>query len=167
MANITIQFKRGTKESLEEKLVPELLGVPARGEPIYETDTNRLKIGDGEKSYIDLDYFGNDVVDNLVLEGYHDTTDNSFYDKPEEDVSRKKLVEWTNRLYKDIPSGEVYYFKAIGRFTLLSNSVKLYNTHGQNVDGAMTQKATTDAITNIDFAVDSTEEECLTLTKPW
>lgn len=122
MANITIQFKRGTKESLEEKLVPELLGVPAKGEPIYETDTNRLKIGDGEKSYIDLDYFGNDVVENLIIEGYYDSSDNSFYDKPKEDVSRKKLVERTNILYKDIPSLSIFYFKAIGGYTLLATA---------------------------------------------
>jgi hypothetical protein len=54
----TIQFKRGKKEILEEKLVVDKLGVPADGEPIYETDTGKLKIGDGETAYIDLAYVG-------------------------------------------------------------------------------------------------------------
>ena len=52
-----IQFKRGLKAALEEKLVSTDLGIPAVGEPIYETDTGRLKIGDGINPYIDLPYF--------------------------------------------------------------------------------------------------------------
>jgi hypothetical protein len=53
-----IQFKRGKKSVLEEKLVADLLGVPKSGEPIYETDTGKLKLGDGTTPYIDLPYFG-------------------------------------------------------------------------------------------------------------
>ena len=39
-----IQFKRGVKATLEAKLVG--VNKPAAGEPIFETDTNKLKIGD-------------------------------------------------------------------------------------------------------------------------
>lgn len=53
-----IQFKRGKKAVLEEKLVAGNLGVPKDGEPIYETNTRSLKIGDGHTSYKDLPYFG-------------------------------------------------------------------------------------------------------------
>jgi hypothetical protein len=53
-----IQFKRGLKAVLEEKLVSNDLGVPAVGEPIFEMDTGKLKIGDGETAYVDLPYFG-------------------------------------------------------------------------------------------------------------
>jgi hypothetical protein len=53
-----IQFKRGKKAVLEAKLVEDNLGVPKSGEPIYETDTRNLKIGDGKTAYIDLPYFG-------------------------------------------------------------------------------------------------------------
>jgi hypothetical protein len=31
----------------------------------------------------------------------------------------------------------------------------------------MTQKAVTDAINNINFGVDTSDTECLTLNKPW
>ena len=57
-----IQFKRGTKAALEAKLVEENLGVPKAGEPIYETDTGKIKIGDGKTSYAELSYFGNDLA---------------------------------------------------------------------------------------------------------
>lgn len=53
-----IQFKRGAKAVLEAKLVDGILGIPKDGEPIYETDTGKLKIGNGKQSYKDLDYFG-------------------------------------------------------------------------------------------------------------
>ena len=51
-----IQLKRGTKEIL--KLVLKDSNRPASGEPIYELDTGRLKIGDGIHDYVDLAYFG-------------------------------------------------------------------------------------------------------------
>jgi hypothetical protein len=52
----TIQFKRGIKSILEAKLVATELGVPAAGEPIFETDTGKLKIGDGIRPYAELPY---------------------------------------------------------------------------------------------------------------
>ena len=52
-----IQFKRGKKAVLENQLVESKLGVPKDGEPIYETDTGKLKIGDGKTAYIDLEYY--------------------------------------------------------------------------------------------------------------
>jgi hypothetical protein len=57
-----IQFKRGTKAALEAKLIDGELGVPKAGEPIYETDSGKIKIGDGKTSYADLNYFGNDLA---------------------------------------------------------------------------------------------------------
>ena len=61
----TLQFKRGTKSVLD------VYGVtPAIGEPIWEKDTNRLKIGDGEHLYVDLPYFGPEEleVDDASIE---------------------------------------------------------------------------------------------------
>lgn len=52
----TIQFKRGLKAILEAKLTVDNLGVPLVGEPVYETDTKKLKIGDGKTAYVDLPY---------------------------------------------------------------------------------------------------------------
>lgn len=62
----TIQFKRGIKSILEAKLVATELGVPAAGEPIFETDTQKLKIGDGITPYADLPYIqGEENSSNL------------------------------------------------------------------------------------------------------
>lgn len=52
-----IQLKRGAEKTL--KLVLKNSNRPASGEPIYELDTGRLKIGDGIHDYADLAYFGN------------------------------------------------------------------------------------------------------------
>ena len=167
MANITIQFKRGTKANLEEKLVPEQLGVPAKGEPIWETDTNKLKIGDGLSSYTNLPYFSNDSIDEIILEGYYDPVTTYFYDKAPEEVDRQRLPEWSNRIYRDMATNSIYYFKSLGRFIKLYDGVKLYDTYGQNVDGAMTQKAVTNAVGDITFKLDENQDECLILNKPW
>ena len=51
-----IQLKRGTKNVLD--LVLKDSNRPAAGEPIYELDTGRLKIGDGIHDYAKLAYFG-------------------------------------------------------------------------------------------------------------
>ena len=50
-----IQLKRGNKTTLEAVLCGERK--PADGEPIFETDTGKLKFGDGQQDYIDLEYF--------------------------------------------------------------------------------------------------------------
>ena len=50
-----IQLKRGNKAALEAVLRGERK--PADGEPIFETDTGKLKFGDGQQDYIDLEYF--------------------------------------------------------------------------------------------------------------
>lgn len=59
----TIQFKRGLKASLEAKLTAEVLGIPFAGEPIFEMDTGKLKIGDGINNYKDLPYLQWSSVD--------------------------------------------------------------------------------------------------------
>ena len=50
-----IQLKRGEKKALEAVLRGERK--PADGEPIFEIDTGKLKFGDGQQDYIDLEYF--------------------------------------------------------------------------------------------------------------
>ena len=54
----TTQFKRGLREVLEARLIPEDLGILLAGEPAFETDTGQLKIGNGKDSYKDLPYVG-------------------------------------------------------------------------------------------------------------
>ena len=53
MAVVTIQLKRG-KASTWKSLDPVL----AYGEPGFEGDTGRLKIGDGVSKWSELNYFG-------------------------------------------------------------------------------------------------------------
>lgn len=48
----TIRFRRGARARLQD-VNPKLF----QGEPVYETDTGRLKIGDGESPWNDLPYF--------------------------------------------------------------------------------------------------------------
>lgn len=61
-----IQLKRGNKNVLE--LVLKNSNRPASGEPIYELDTGKLKIGDGIHDYVDLAYFGKKLVYNNIFE---------------------------------------------------------------------------------------------------
>ena len=61
-----IQLKRGTQNILE--LVLKNSNRPASGEPIYELDTGRLKIGDGIHDYVDLAYFVKKLVYNNIFE---------------------------------------------------------------------------------------------------
>ena len=56
-----IQLKRGNKETLEAVLRGERK--PADGEPIFETDTGKLKFGDGQHNYDELSYFGADDIE--------------------------------------------------------------------------------------------------------
>ena len=53
----TFQLRRGLKATWE-KNNPVL----AYGEPGFEKDTYRLKIGDGETAWNDLDYFGESAI---------------------------------------------------------------------------------------------------------
>ena len=50
-----IQLKRGNKKTLEAVLRGERK--PADGEPIFEIDTGKLKFGDGQHNYDELEYF--------------------------------------------------------------------------------------------------------------
>ena len=62
----TIQFKRGKKEALERALVGK--NILLSGEPVFEIDTNRFKIGDGKSEYKDLPYVSESVqLDNLFF----------------------------------------------------------------------------------------------------
>lgn len=86
----TIQFKRGSKENLERRLVAGDLGVPLAGEPIFEFDKNdpttgKLKIGNGVSSYKNLPYIsGSGGEDNRFI--IHDPQQNQIliYDARQE-----------------------------------------------------------------------------------
>lgn len=52
---VKIQFKRANKNYLEAHMQPF-----ASGEPLYEQDTGKMKIGDGVTLYKDLPYINPD-----------------------------------------------------------------------------------------------------------
>ena len=97
-----IQFKRGKKAILEAKLVSELLGVPNDGEPIYESDTRKLKIGDGVTAYRDLPYFGGEgsdvAIPNFIIQ---DPLDNQIllYDATQQAWLNKSLADSESIIY--------------------------------------------------------------------
>lgn len=68
VVKITYQLKRGKKETWEN-----LNPILKAGEPGFEIDTGKLKIGDGVRTWMELDYIGetNLVPDeNEVFEIY-------------------------------------------------------------------------------------------------
>ena len=92
-----IQFKRGIKAILESRLVSNDLGVPESGEPIFETDTGQLKIGDGITPYKDLSYITGpkfiikDPLDNQIL----------VYDEAQQAWINKNLTDDESIIYLD------------------------------------------------------------------
>ena len=95
MAIYTIQLKRG-KSSSWATLNPVL----QPGEPGFEIDTGKLKIGNGVTEWLDLEYLGDDK--DLVL------STKTHYDFPEigeSDViykasEEKQLYQWNDELAK-------------------------------------------------------------------
>lgn len=97
-----IQFKRGNKAVLEAKLVVDVLGVPLNGEPIYEADTRKLKIGDGVTPYIDLPYFGGnntdlDIPTFIIQDPLSDQI--LFYDADQQAWVNKNLADTESIIY--------------------------------------------------------------------
>lgn len=145
----SIQFKRGTKQALTALLQGS--SKPFRGEPIWEIDTNRLKIGDGENDYSDLPYASSEAANlGLVMLGYY--KDNCFY---QDSSYINPYPYYTSKLYLDVSTNKIYYFTSgsPGKFNELVQEaqvdsnlpglVKLYSTTGNNEDGTITQKALT------------------------
>lgn len=151
MANNTIksiQFKRGTKLALETVLIGEKK--PLAGEPCWENDTNKLKIGDGVHNYGDLPYLtdGSSTY-GVVIVGYY--KDNGFY---QEESCKTLYPRYRTKLYLDKFTDGVYYYSEDGLYHKLvqecqvddgkAGLVKLYGYLGKNTDGAVTQKLFTE-----------------------
>lgn len=87
----TLQFRRGSTANLQNI-------VPAAGEPIWDKQLQKLKVGDGISEYKDLPYVGDETVDELsiIFNGSHDLALNG-YDEAEEGSSPVKSasgLEW-------------------------------------------------------------------------
>lgn len=90
-----IQLKRGDKAVLEAVLRDERK--PADGEPIFETDTGKLKFGDGQHNYAELGYFG---ADNIEITGSLDGQI-LIYNKSLDKWEPKKLADDKSIEYSD------------------------------------------------------------------
>lgn len=152
----SVQFKRGNKSALENVLVDDK--VLKSGEPCWEMDTNKFKIGDGVSDYADLPYLSDGDTGALVVEGYYEPWDSehrygsNFY---KDAAHLVPLFGDVKHLFIDIPTRLVYYFKGEDgeRFVeLVRNAtvdsgvpglIKLYGSSGDNEDGSLTQKAIT------------------------
>lgn len=157
----SIQFKRGARSALIANLTGD--NKPLRGEPVWETDTNKLKIGDGSSNYEDLPYISGDgsSSSDIVVFGYYDKENDVFW---KEETKINALPRLTTRLYIDRATMLVYDLQD-NNYTLLialanQNTYglsRLYETTGQNVDGSMTQKAVTDSFNNIVNVIEEDE----------
>lgn len=98
----TIQLKRGNKLALEKTLVGDKK--PLRGEPVWEIDTNKLKLGDGEHNYVDLTYIKSQTELNvdgksideengkLSIFNYNNATVGTFPRKTENGIEWEAIV---------------------------------------------------------------------------
>lgn len=99
----TFQLKRGTAAKWVE-----LNPVLAPGEPGFEYDTKKLKIGDGVTAWLDLPYVGsNDVYFANTSQEFPETGNaNRIYKASDE----KALYQWnaSESRYEPLSQGEVF-----------------------------------------------------------
>lgn len=130
----------------------------------------KAKIGDGKTEFKDLPYFGETQI---IISGYYNSTFDCFF---KEATETNIIPRQVNKLYQDIPTSEIYSWDGTHHVkrvcvarkdTNVPGLVKLSSQHGLNEDMVMTQKAVTEAISEIDLILDDEVEECFRLNKPW
>ena len=145
--------------------------IPADGEVcLVSTEMYgvRQKIGDGKTSFEALPYL--DENNNVVLIGYY--FNEKFYT---DSTYTKELMVGETHIYLDKNSNNNMYVYEDGKFhpinpmatETLAGIMKLYQTHGDNVDGTMSQKVITDGVNSIKLDLDGADSECLILDLPW
>lgn len=112
-----IQFLNDTADAL----AAQGTAVPKAGEPIYETDTRKLKIGDGVTALDDLKYFGGDSAKNF------DVTPN----EGEDDVTAIARVVGG----AEIHTGDTAIVKRVISGDKLSYTAYVYDTEWKAMDG--------------------------------
>ena len=137
--------------------------IPADGE-ICLVDTARsglrFKCGDGVSTWAELSY-----VDEYIVKGYF-FEDNFYYDlKHTQMISGEE-----NKAYIDIQEKMLYYFDGYDFIPTGSNTIKeateeeagimkLYQSLGSNIDGAISQKVITNELNEkIEVALNAEEE---------
>lgn len=159
MANIiktTFKFKRGLAMNWTAKNP-----ILEAGEPGFELDTGKLKIGNGTTPWNELEYINDS---NSIVNGYY--WDNNFYKDIEHSILLDKAL---NTLYIENNTNILYFFNGTSYISLgngapiatedISGTVKIYNTVGEQTDGTMTQKAISDELDDkIEMQVNNDEE---------
>lgn len=99
--NATIRFKRGTEARWKE-VNPILLS----GEPGFETDTGKIKVGDGVTRWTDLGYIGESSVVNAST--HYDFPSIGKVDVLYKAESEKKIYQWnpTDMKYEPMDSDD-------------------------------------------------------------
>lgn len=107
--------------------------------------------------------------ENLIFTGYY--LNENFYTDSTYTIPLEKNIKC---LYIDKNSnngytwtGEKYAALTDEATADLAGVLKLYQTHGENADGAMSQKVVTEGVNSIALTLDNTDEECLILDLPW
>ena len=137
----------------------------------------RAKVGDGTSYFSALPFTDEYIlseIDNVVISGYY--LNNKFYTDSTYTVEVEKSI---NKLYIDKITNKIYNYDANqNKYVTVNDTLptatsdlagvmKLYNEHGTNTDGTMTQKSITEGISNIKLSVSKTVDECLVLELPW
>lgn len=143
--------------------------IPAKGEIVLvDTAHNglRSKIGDGISTYAELDYVDKDIAANIVIRGYLE--DNVFYSNGIAVIPTAHQLFIDNKGIIYIYNTEEGLYQSVTAVTASAEQagiVKLYSSTGDNIDGTMTQKAITEALSEkVSISADS-ENELLTFIK--
>lgn len=149
--------------------------VALKGEVLFvDTSDNklRIKVGDGSTSYSNLKFL--DEENNIVNWGY--LLNGKFYSDSTY-AAEKEMQAIISHIYIDHNTNKVYIYSGVEYVCIdsdlpnatssVAGIMKLYSEDGNNEDGTMTQKAITDGISDIEFAIDENDSECLVLSKPW
>lgn len=115
--NSRLQFLNDTAEAL----AGQGTAVPKAGEPVYENDTRKLKIGDGVTPLSELKYFGGDSAKNF------DVTPNSG----EEDVTAITRVVGSSEIH----TGDTAIVKRVISGDKTSYTAYVYDSEWKAMDG--------------------------------
>lgn len=115
--NSRLQFLNDTAEAL----AGQGSAVPKAGEPVYESDTRKLKIGDGVTPLSELKYFGGDSAKNF------DVTPNSG----EEDVAAITRVVGSTEIH----TGDTAIVKRVISGDKTSYTAYVYDSEWKAMDG--------------------------------
>ena len=172
MAEKQLKTRVGLRRDLEANFSNSF--IPLKGEVLL-VDTQsyglKVKVGNGVTTFGNLPYLDED--NNIILLGYYLNgefyKDSTYTEKLEHSNVKLYIDKNTNKLFMYIGDGVGYKDvapDAAQATDQIAGIMKLYKVQGQNEDGTMTQKAITDGIDDIEFAVDSQDSECLILSKP-